>query len=70
MVHLQFESTNKEIKAITDGEFERLLMDYFGWTNKKSATVYLIRRTRARVDKAMRQLQSDIFSSSDERDEE
>ena len=62
--------SNKKIKPITDGEFERALMDYFGWTNPKSAAVYLKRRTQERVDKAMRQFQSDTFRSDDEGDEE
>ena len=66
----QAAKTNNKIKAITDGEVERSLMDYFGWTNPKSAAVYLKRRTRARVDEAMRQHQSDTFGSGDERNEE
>jgi len=62
--------TNKKIKPITDGEVERALMDYFGWTNPKSAAVYLKRRTRERIDEAMRQFQKDIFRSNNERGEE
>jgi len=62
--------TNKKIKRITDGEIERALMNYFGWTNPKSAVVYLKRRTRERVDEAMRQYQRDTFSSADEGEEE
>lgn len=62
----QAAKTNKKIKPITDGEFERSLMDYFGWSNPKSAAAYLKRRTRARVDEAMRQFQSDTFKSSEE----
>jgi len=61
----QASKTNKKIRPITDGEFERALMDYFGWENPKSATGYLKRRTRARVDEAMRQLQGDIFCSGE-----
>lgn len=62
----QAAKTNKKIKPITDGEVERSLMDYFGWANPKSAIGYLIRRTRARVDEAMRQFQSGTFGSGDE----
>ena len=62
--------TNKKIKQIADGEFERLLMDYFGWTNPKSAAIYLVRRTRARVDEALGQFQRDTFGSGIEGDEE
>lgn len=65
----QAAKTNKKIKRITDGEVERSLMDYFGWTNPKSAAVYLKRRTRERVDEALRQFQNDTFSYDDERDE-
>lgn len=61
--------SNKKIKPVTDGEVERALMDYFGWSNPKSAAVYLKRRTRARVDEAMRQFQAATFGS-DERTEE
>lgn len=66
----QAAKTSKKIKPITDGEFERALMDYFGWTNPKTAARYLKRRTRARVNEAMRQFQNDTFSSGDEGDEE
>jgi len=62
--------TNIKVKRITDGEVERALMDYFGWTNPKSAAVYLTRRTRERVDEGMRQFQSDTFSSGDEGEKE
>ena len=58
--------TNKKIKPITDGEVERSLMDYFGWSNPKSAATYLKRRTRARVDEAMRQFQASAFGSGGE----
>ena len=66
----QAAKTNSKIKRITDGEVERSLMDYFGWTNPKSAAVYLKRRTRARVDEGMRQIQRDTFCSVGEGDEE
>lgn len=55
--------TNEDIKPITDGEFERSLMHYFGWANPKSAAAYLKRRTRAKIDEAMRQFQNGIFVS-------
>lgn len=57
----QAAKTNKKIKAFTDGAFERALMDYFGWTNPKSAAVYLRRRTRARIDEAMETLRNSGF---------
>lgn len=65
----QAAKTSKKIKPITDGEFERELMDYFGWENPKSAARYLKRRTRARVDEAIRQFQNDTFRSDYEGDE-
>ena len=57
----QAAKTNKLITAITDGEFERALMNYFGWTNPKSAAVYLGRRTRERVDEAMETFRNSAF---------
>lgn len=65
----QAAKTNKKIKPITDGDVERDLMDYFGWDNPKSAARYLKRRTRARVDEAIRQFQNDTFRSDYEGDE-
>lgn len=62
--------TNTKIKPITDGDAERALMDYFGWANSKSAAVYLKRRTRERVDEAMRLFQSQTFCPSDGGNEE
>jgi integrase len=58
-------NTNNKIKRITDGEIERSIMDFFGWANPKSAAIYLKRRTRERVDTAMREFQGDTFSSGD-----
>jgi len=58
----QAAKTNKKIKAITDGEVERALMDYFGWANSRSADVYLQRRTRAKIDEAMETFRKSAFT--------
>lgn len=64
-----YAAKTKKIR-LTDADLERSLMDYFGWRNPNSAAVYLKRRTRARVDEAMRQYQRDTFRFSEEGNKE